>query len=298
MENTLYPKDVILVNKLSYGPKLPLSYTEIPWINLLTKGTIQEEPWSYRRWSGVNTIQSGDVLVFESIKTPFAVKRCIGTPGDELKIVKGEIFLNEKKFKSPNHVKQMYDIEVSDKPSFYSALDSLNVESNLFPIKGSLMISGSLSYKDYLLVSKINVVKKITQKVEKKNKAQLFPTTSFDRWTLDEMTVFTIPKKEWTIELNEVNFHLYQKTIQRYENISIVRLEEGFFANGKQISTYTFTKDYLFVMGDHRKNSVDSRHFGFVPIEAVVGKVQCVLYSNYKDKFQWDRLLKNVQESQ
>ncbi|QTE23532.1 signal peptidase I [Polaribacter cellanae] len=67
-----------------------------------------------------------------------------------------------------------------------------------------------------------------------------------------------------------------------------------FYIDNKKVTTYTFKQNYYFMMGDNRNGTLDSRAWGFVPEENIIGKVQYVLYSNYQDKFQWNRVLKNV----
>ncbi|WP_308990446.1 signal peptidase I [Mariniflexile litorale] len=96
------------------------------------------------------------------------------------------------------------------------------------------------------------------------------------------------------IVLNDENLAIYEKAINSSENSSVKEIDGAYYINDKKATHYTFKHDYYFMMGDNRGGTMDSRIWGFVPKENIIGKVQCVLYSNYQDEFQWNRLLKSV----
>ena len=135
----------------------------------------------------------------------------------------------------------------------------------------------------------VSIKKKFTKELKKND---LFLNDNTYNWTIDDFGGFTIPKKGLKITWNDVTFNLYKKTVQQFEGIE--KREDSFYVDGKKSTEYEFKKDYIFVLGDNRKNSKDSRYIGFVPVESVVGKVQCILYSNKNDTFHWNRLLKKV----
>lgn len=302
MENTLYPDDIILVNKLIYGPKLPTTPFEIPWINFLfylnenARSNMDSNWWNYQRFSGINSIEQGDVLVFQTSRTFFIVKRCIGLPGDLLKIINGEIYTNNKKFPPTLTVKEHYSITVKSKETFYNQLDSLKIEAMLYPSSEiDNEIVGILSLKEYNEIQLLSSLKSIKKKVVKEGKKEnLFLNENSNNWTIDNMGAFSVPKKGFQIELNDKTVNLYKKTLQEFEKITIEKKEGSYFLNGKRTLNYIFKKDYIFVLGDNRKNSKDSRYIGFVPVESIVGKVQCILFSNYNDTFNWNRLFKGI----
>ncbi|WP_301401830.1 signal peptidase I [Polaribacter huanghezhanensis] len=302
MENTLYPDDIILVNKLVYGPKLPSSPFEIPWINFLfffndnARSHIDKEWWQYKRFSGMDSFQQGDVLVFQETRTFFLVKRCVGLSGDIFKMVDGDVFTNNKKYTPPLAIKEHYSIIVKNKKAFYNQVDSLKIEAMLYPNSEiSDGIEGVLTKKEYLEIQMLLSVNSIKKKKKKQRKNDdLFLVENTYNWTADNMGAFIVPKKGLQIELNEETFNLYKKTLQKFEKIQLEKKESNYFLDGKKTSNYTFKKDYIFVLGDNRGISKDSRYIGFVPVESVVGKVQYVLYSNYNDTFNWDRLFKVV----
>ena len=302
MENTLYPDDIILVNKLVYGPKLPNSPFEIPWINLLfffndnARSQIDKEWWKHKRLSGINNIEKGDVLVFQETRAFFIVKRCVGLPGDNFKIVNGEVFANNVKYAPPIEVKENYNLIVKNKEEFYNQLDSLNIETMLYPSSEiDNAINGILSKKQYLILQKLSSIVSIDKKQKKYLiNDDLFLEKNVYNWSEKSMGEFIIPKIGLEIKLNEKTFNVYKKTLQKFEKVLLEKKENMYFLDGKNATTYTFKKDYIFVLGDNREISKDSRYIGFIPVESIVGKVQYVLYSNYNDTFNWRRLFKGV----
>jgi signal peptidase I len=105
--------------------------------------------------------------------------------------------------------------------------------------------------------------------------SNIFPSSYREKWTIDNYGPIFIPEKGTTIQLNEENFRIYGSIIQKYEGIS----------NLEQLGTdrlYTFKKDYFFMLGDNRHNSVDSRHYGFIPEDYIQGKMIRVL-NNKRD---------------
>ncbi|MFY0631711.1 MAG: signal peptidase I [Flavobacteriaceae bacterium] len=302
MENALYQEDIILVNKLTYGPKLPSSPFEIPWINFLfylnkdARADIDKEWWGYKRFSGLRSVMQGDVLVFQTSRTFFLVKRCVGLPGDNLKMIDGEVYTNNKKYTPLSTVKEHYNLTVKNKERFYASLDSLKSEAAVYQnYNVANELEGALSKVDYERIKQFKSVLSIEKKIEHDTISKnLFLVEKKKHWNIDNMGSFRIPKKGMLVELNDNTFNIYKKTIQEFEKVELEEKEGNYFLDGKKVENYTFKKDYIFVLGDNRKNSRDSRYLGFIPVESIVGKVQCVLYSNYNGSFNWSRLFKTV----
>jgi signal peptidase I len=103
-----------------------------------------------------------------------------------------------------------------------------------------------------------------------------------------------VPKKGMQIPLTPKTFALYKRAINSSENCKIKEVDGMYYVDDKKVIEYTFKKNYYFMMGDNRKGTADSRRWGFVPEQNIIGKVQCVLFSNYGGEFNWDRLFKAV----
>jgi signal peptidase I len=122
----------------------------------------------------------------------------------------------------------------------------------------------------------------------------VYPRIRSFSWTIDDYGPLVVPAKGMTIELNPVTYELYRRTINRIEKAGINKKGNLYFRNGQQITEYTFTKDYYFMMGDNRHNSNDSRYWGFVPEENMIGKAILILFSNGEIGMRWNRTLKRL----
>ncbi|MBU2903436.1 signal peptidase I [Arenibacter algicola] len=302
MEDTLFPGDVILVNKLIYGPKLPRSPFEISWVNLLfylnsrARAKMEQDWWPYKRFEGSKEIEQGDILVYQFSKTIFVVKRCVAVAGDSLAIVNGEIFTDNKKFRPPETIKNNYLIKIKNKRRFYRQLDSLDLNTGIFRNgTTSFWLNGNLSYKQRETVEGLAGVQLVKKELDtfSQNKG-LFAMPWDTQWTLDNLGPLVVPKKGMTVCLNPFTFGVYKKVLHEHEKVVCEETDGVYYVNGKNIDQYTFKQDYYFVMGDNRKGSMDSRYIGFIPKENIIAKVQCVLFSNYGGGFDWQRLFKRI----
>ncbi|GAL89707.1 signal peptidase I [Jejuia pallidilutea] len=303
MENTLFPNDVILVNKLKYGPRIPRSTFDIPFLNigcLFNKNkrkSIKEYWWPYKRFSGTAYIKQGDVIVFNSLweENFILVKRCVAISGDTLHIENGIVYINDKVFKVDD-AKYRYKFKVKDKKAFYNALDSLSLSYiNFSVIRKNNFLKAILSNDEVEKIKKLESIENFQISLDPfRPKKKLLAKLPNKNWTYDNMGPFVIPKKGLQIDLNYNNYLLYRQTINKFEKANIQHIDGEIYVKGKVAKTYTFKKNYYFMMGDNRKATSDSRAWGFLPEENIIGKVQCVLFSNFKNKFQWNRLLKPI----
>lgn len=119
-------------------------------------------------------------------------------------------------------------------------------------------------------------------------------------WTGDDYGPLTIPSKGLTIVLNDSTVSYYGKVIERYEHNKNVKIKNGKISiDGKEIYEYTFKQDYYFMMGDNRHNSLDSRYWGFVPADHIVGKgffiwLSIDKYGSWLNKIRWSRFFRPI----
>ncbi|HET7118159.1 MAG TPA: signal peptidase I, partial [Hanamia sp.] len=122
----------------------------------------------------------------------------------------------------------------------------------------------------------------------------LFPYEADNGWTVDDYGPIWIPKKGATITLNPENLRRYERCIVTYEGNKFEQKDGQYFINGKPTTTYTFKMDYYWMMGDNRHNSLDSRYWGFVPEDHIVGKASLIWFSYGTNGIRWSRIFQRI----
>ena len=122
---------------------------------------------------------------------------------------------------------------------------------------------------------------------------RLFPYDTLHHWTIDNYGTIWIPKKGATVNLTKENYSTYERAIRNYEQNDFYMKDNAFFLNGKAVTSYTFKMDYYWMMGDNRHGSQDSRFWGFVPEDRVVGKAWLIWFS-WDGGPRWSRLFRTV----
>lgn len=303
MENTLLPKDMIVVNKLHYGTLLPRSPYDINIFSVLVylvgwgRNRIRADWWRpYRLW-GYDEIKNGDIIVYEyPQKFNFYVKRCVGIAGDTLEVKSSKVIINGKTQATLPTYKKNYRFKIDDYFDFSQKTDTMNLypyQLRVMP-KESQWWRADIGVGDLKHLEAAGLAKQASPLYAQRQVYDLFATLPNTSWTIDDLGPFVIPRKGWTMVLNERNYLLYKSIIQQYEQKDIKKEGDTFLIDGTPQQHYTFGEDYYFMMGDHRYDSRDSRYLGFVPKHKIIGKATYVLYSFYQDTFRWSRFLKKL----
>ena len=315
MERTLVPGDKVVVSKLRYGPYLPGSLKDVPWLNIFYSGNIARENKTIktgRRLKGYGSIRRGDVMVFEQPKNYKAyIKRCMGLPGDSLSLAGDTLYVDGQRVKPAPTLKHDYLVAAGNNKKLEAWSEEKGVALGKGK-KGKWKIDLTMPQKQQLAQTGLaDSLFLLTDARKASYYASESPynTRASDRyargvtfgsdsaiagWQKFSFGPLFIPKKGETIILNSKNLQLYKPVIENYEGHRIKQKNGNVFIDGKEQEQYRFTRNYYFMLGDNRCHSSDSRTWGFVPESHIIGKAEFILFSNWHGTVSWERFFKRI----
>jgi len=242
----------------------------------------------------------GDIIYRPVDKRENYIKRCIAIAGDSLKIEGGKVFVNGKQQKEIPGIQFKYLISIQGNSLNSNAMEKLDITPEDIEGSGSRLVV-SLTSENY---KKLEGMKFVTSKEQvswskEERDPSIFPSNDQYTWNLDNFGPIWVPKKGATIQLTTKNLPLYSRIIDVYEDNDLLVKNGEIYINGAVAKEYTFKMDYFWMMGDNRYNSADSRYWGFVPEDHVVGKASFVWLSLDKNKsflakIRWNRFFMGV----
>ena len=240
----------------------------------------------------------GDIISRPTDRRENYVKRCVGLPGQTLQIKNRIVYLDGKANKEPDNVQYTYKMKLKGEfpVELADELEITNEDLLMYNQSGVI----PLTKKAYLaLKANKNLVESISINADAIY-GDLYPLNAYTGWTRDNYGPVWIPKKGKSIQLNLKNLPIYERCIKVYEGNDLkVDSKGNIFINGKLAKSYTFKLDYYWMMGDNRHNSADSRYWGFVPEDHIVGKPIFIWWSHSPDHpgfsgIRWNRLFNFV----
>lgn len=250
----------------------------------------------------------GPVIVRPSDKKDHYVKRCVAVAGDTLSIVNGRVYINSEVQEVWPGVQTTYCVVTNGSRINLKTLEKLGL--NISELYYDEMLPGYPQMP--LTAAMLDEVKSCSNVVSVEEQIDiyppdypdsylmLFPFTEEFKWTRDNYGPLWIPKAGATVKLDASVLPLYERIIRDYEHNDLKVTGDGkIFINGVEVSGYTFKQDYYFMMGDNRHNSLDSRYWGFVPEDHIVGRPALVWLSTERTKsfpanIRWGRFFKFV----
>jgi signal peptidase I len=328
LEKSLLVGDFLFVSKMNYGARVPMTTIALPMVHdsipmTKRKSYLSWPELPYFRLPAFQKIQHSDIVVFNwPVDTVYKfrdnsgrradkpidkksnyVKRCVGIPGDSLQIKDGIVYIDGKVLALPERAKPQYSykiaVDVKTPIDFEYLFKDMHITDGAgftSETRDTLFVA-ALTAESVERLKNVPGITSVTRVISKGVEDGIFP--HIDKWNRDNFGPIYIPQAGKTVAINFMTLPFYSQIITEYEKNKLEVKGSSIYINGKKTNTYTFKQDYFWMMGDNRHNSEDSRYWGYVPADHIVGKPVFIWMSwdtNGKGlgKIRWERLFTTV----
>lgn len=325
LEKSLLIGDFLFVSKINYGARVPMTTVAFPMVHdsipfFKSKSYLKRPQLPYFRLPSLEKIARTDIVVFNwpadtvhyfgdtktiGLRKPIDkksnyVKRCVGIPGDNLSIKDGYVYINGKILVLPERAKPQFSYTVTTDGSSFDQtylLKELNITDEVYQTAQNSFYFKALTEESANRLKNNPIVKSIVRNISTEVEPGIFPQNN--KWNRDNYGPIYIPQKGKTVTLTTETLPFYKKIISEYEENDLKVNGSEIRINGEVAKNYTFKQDYYWMMGDNRHNSEDSRYWGFVPENHIVGKPVFIWMSwdthgSGLGKIRWERLFTTV----
>jgi signal peptidase I len=330
MENSLLVGDFLFVSKFHYGTRttttplqVPLTHQKIWFTNI--PSYLEWIKLPQYRLPGITKVKRNDVVVFNvpplelndnidypvDLKTNY-IKRCVAIPGDTLQVINHQVYINGLTGENPPLMQFSYLVktrsEINERvfEKYDISEASINSRENGLVLYQMQLRPGvaeeleALPFIEDVEIATMNSFGKLEPRTPESVEYNIFPDAKMFPWNGDFYGPLVIPAKGMTIQINDTTLTMYGSTIRDYDHNYDVRIEGNrLIIDGQEVTEYTFKQNYYFMMGDNRHNSLDSRYWGFVPADHIVGKAFFIWLSldrnaGLLNKIRWSRFFRLI----
>lgn len=331
MEQSLLVGDFLFVSKFHYGSRTTTTPLQVPLTH--QKIWFTEIP-SYSEWiklpqyrlPGISHVKRNDVVVFNvppiglnegidypvDLKTNY-IKRCVAISGDTLRIINRQVYVNGKASENPPLMQHSYLVTSNDEINerilkrykiYDQELIGRTGNSVVYQMHLTPEVADELKKMNFIQdvrIATYNGSDGFGPRTAKMVESNIFPDPKTLPWNGDFYGPLVIPREGMTIEINDSTLATYGSTIAEYDHNDDVKIENGkLLIDGQEVNQYTFKQNYYFMMGDNRHNSLDSRYWGFVPEDHIVGKAFFIWLSidrnaDFFSKIRWSRFFQLIE---
>jgi signal peptidase I len=322
MESSLLVGDFLFVSKMHYGPQTPATVLQIPLTHQKIWGTeipsyLKNPQLPRFRLPGFSEVKRNDAVVFnypaelqhpQDLRVHY-IKRCIGLPGETIQVDSAQVKINGQAIPNPERMQFKYIVRATQEIK-ERTLKRYDININDVQRSGynyAILTTPEVAKE----IRAMDIVTSVDIDMQPRGERQydIFPKEANYKWNTDFYGPIVIPSKGMKIQLTPENVDNYGEVIKYYEGYDYSLTEENkneivikdhkLSINGKEQSEYTFKQNYYFMMGDNRHNSLDSRFWGFVPYDHIVGKALFIWLSldpteDLFNRVRWNRLFKGI----